>query len=404
MSDRMIYLDNAATTRVREEVADAMLPYFTKEFGNASTLYYLADGAKNALHAARDTMAKILGCESEEIYFTGCGTESDNWAIKGTAEALCDKGNHIITTKIEHHAVLHTCQWLERHGAEVTYLDVDEAGMVRPAALEAAIRPNTILISVMFANNEIGTMEPVRQIGEIARRHGILFHTDAVQAFCQVPISVRELHIDMLSASAHKLNGPKGVGLLYVRKGVELPSFMHGGGQEKGKRAGTENVAGIVGFGKAAALAYEEMQQRMERETELRDHLIDRVLREIPFSRLNGSWRNRLPGNTNFSFQFADGETMLVMLDMEGICAAAGSACTTGQSAPSHVLSAIGLPDELARGSLRLTLGYETTKEEIDYTADCLKEIVEKLQSMSPACERIRGQSRSFCRNGGIYK
>ncbi len=402
MNKRQVYLDNAATTPMRSEVLEAMLPYFNEEYGNASTLYHLADGAKKVLQAARDTMAGILGCDSSEIYFTGCGTESDNWALKGIADAYRDKGRHIITTKIEHHAVLHTCKWLEQHGAEVTYLDVDETGMISLAGLEAAIRPDTILISVMFANNEIGTIGPVRQIGEIARRHGVLFHTDAVQAFGQVPISVDEYRIDMLSASAHKLNGPKGVGLLYVRKGVKLHSFMHGGGQERGRRAGTENVAGIAGFARAASLAAAEMQERIRRESELRNYLITRVLREIPYSRLNGSRRSRLPGNANFSFQFADGETMLIMLDMEGICASSGSACTTGQTEPSHVLTAIGLPEELARGSLRLTLGCETTREEIDYTVDKLKEIVGKLQRMSPLYERIAGPAgpRGSARGG----
>ncbi len=387
MSNKVIYLDNAATTRVRREVAKAMLPYFTEEYGNASAIYSLAGGAKEALQNSRDIMAGLLGCAGNEIYFTGCGSESDNWALKAAAEAYRAKGNHIITTKIEHHAVLHTCQWLEKQGVEVTYLDVDEQGLVRLEQLKAAIRPTTILISVMFANNEIGTMEPIREIGSMARERGILFHTDAVQAFGQVPIDVDELNIDMLSASAYKLNGPKGVGLLYIRKGVKIRSFMHGGAQERKRRAGTENIPGIVGFGEAAKIAAATMQERAAKETKLRDYLIERVLTEIPYSRLNGCRTKRLPGNANFSFQFVEGESMLIMLDMAGICASSGSACTSGSLDPSHVLLAIGLPHEIAHGSLRLTLGHETTKEEIDYTVEQIKEIVAKLRDMSPLYE-----------------
>ncbi len=399
MSNRVIYLDNAATTRVRREVVDAMLPYFTEEYGNASTIYSLANGAKSALQKSRDVMAGILGCDSSEIYFTGCGSESDNWALKAAAEAYRARGNHIITTKIEHHAILHTCQWLEKQGMEVTYLDVDENGLVDPGQLRAAIRPTTILISVMFANNEIGTIEPVREIGAIAREHGILFHTDAVQAFCQVPIRVDEMNIDMLSASAHKLNGPKGVGLLYIRKGVKIRSFLHGGAQERKRRAGTENIPGIAGFGRAAEIAAATMEERTGRERELRDYLIERVLREIPYSRLNGSRTKRLPGNANFSFQFVEGESMLIMLDMAGICASSGSACTSGSLDPSHVLLAIGLPHEIAHGSLRLTLGHETTKEDIDDTIEHLKEIVAKLRDMSPLYEDFMKGGRE--RRGG---
>lgn len=387
MSDRVIYLDNAATTKVRPEVVETMLPYFTEEYGNASTVYSFANGAKKALQDSRDIMAGILGCDSSEIYFTGCGSESDNWALKATAEAYKAKGNHIITTKIEHHAILHTCEWLEKQGVEVTYLDVDENGLVNLAQLEAAIRPTTILISVMFANNEIGTIEPIKEIGAIARKHGVLFHTDAVQAFGQVPIHVDELNIDMLSASAHKLNGPKGVGLMYIRKGVKIRSFLHGGAQERKRRAGTENIPGIAGFGKAAQIAAATMEERAAKEQQLRDHLIERVLAEIPYSRLNGSRTKRLPGNANFSFQFVEGESMLIMLDMAGICGSSGSACTSGSLDPSHVLLAIGLPHEIAHGSLRLTLGYETTLEDIDYTVDHLKEIVAKLRAMSPLYE-----------------
>ncbi len=394
MSNKVIYLDNAATTRVRREVVDAMLPYFTEEYGNASAVYSLAGGAKEALQKSRDTMAGILGCDSREIYFTGCGSESDNWALKAAAEAYRAKGNHIITTKIEHHAILHTCQWLEKQGMEVTYLDVDESGRVRLDELRAAIRPSTILISVMFANNEIGTIEPIREIGAIAKEQGILFHTDAVQAFGQIPIDVEELHIDMLSASAHKLNGPKGVGLLYIRQGVKIRSFLHGGAQERKRRAGTENIPGIVGFAKAAEIAAATMQERMERETKLRDYLINRVLSEIPYTRLNGSRTKRLPGNANFSFQFVEGESMLILLDMAGICGSSGSACTSGSLDPSHVLLAIGLPHEIAHGSLRLTLGHETTQEEIDVTVDRLKEIIVKLRDMSPLYEDFKKGGR----------
>ena len=396
MGNKVIYLDNAATTRVREEVVEAMLPYFTEEYGNASTVYSLANGAKEALQRSRDIMAGILGCDSREVYFTGCGSESDNWALKAAAEAYRAKGNHIITTKIEHHAILHTCQWLEKQGMEVTYLDVDEQGLLNVEQLKAAIRPTTILISVMFANNEIGTIEPIREIGQVAKERGILFHTDAVQAFGQVPIRVDELHIDMLSASAHKLNGPKGVGLLYIRKGVKIRSFLHGGAQERKRRAGTENIPGIAGFGKAAEIAAATMAERAAKEEGLRDYLIGRVLSEIPYSRLNGSRTKRLPGNTNFSFQFVEGESMLIMLDMAGICASSGSACTSGSLDPFHVLLAIGLPHEIAHGSLRMTLGHETTKEDVDYTVDRLKEIVTKLRDMSPLYEDFMkgGQER----------
>ena len=396
MGNKVIYLDNAATTRVREEVVEAMLPYFTEEYGNASTVYSLANGAKEALQRSRDIMAGILGCDSREVYFTGCGSESDNWALKAAAEAYRAKGNHIITTKIEHHAILHTCQWLEKQGMEVTYLDVDEQGLLNVEQLKAAIRPTTILISVMFANNEIGTIEPIREIGQVAKERGILFHTDAVQAFGQVPIRVDELHIDMLSASAHKLNGPKGVGLLYIRKGVKIRSFLHGGAQERKRRAGTENIPGIAGFGKAAEIAAATMAERAAKEEGLRDYLIGRVLSEIPYSRLNGSRTKRLPGNTNFSFQFVEGESMLIMLDMAGICASSGSACTSGSLDPSHVLLAIGRPHEVAHGSLRMTLGHETTKEDVDYTVDRLKEIVTKLRDMSPLYEDFMkgGQER----------
>ena len=384
---KLIYLDNAATTKTAPEVVEAMLPYFSEAYGNPSSIYSLAGESRKAVDQARETIARALGARPEEIYFTAGGTESDNWALKAAAEFYRKKGNHIITTKIEHHAVLHSCQWLEKQGFEVTYLNVDENGVVRLEELKAAIRPTTILISVMYANNEIGTIQPIREIGEIAHEHGILFHTDAVQAFGQLPIQVDDCHIDMLSASGHKLNGPKGIGFLYIRKGVKIRSFIHGGAQERKRRAGTENVPGIVGFGKAVERAVGTMEERTETERRLRDYLIDRVLKEIPYARLNGHRSQRLPGNANFSFQFIEGESLLIMLDMEGICGSSGSACTSGSLDPSHVLLAIGLPHEIAHGSLRLTLNEEITKEDLDYVVDTLKRIVEKLRSMSPLYE-----------------
>ena len=384
---KLIYLDNAATTKTAPEVVEAMLPYFSEAYGNPSSIYSLAGESRKAVDQARETIAKALGARPEEIYFTAGGTESDNWALKAAAEFYRKKGNHIITTKIEHHAVLHSCQWLEKQGFEVTYLNVDENGVVRLEELKAAIRPTTILISVMYANNEIGTIQPIREIGEIAHEHGILFHTDAVQAFGQLPIQVDDCRIDMLSASGHKLNGPKGIGFLYIRKGVKIRSFIHGGAQERKRRAGTENVPGIVGFGKAVERAVGTMEERTETELRLRDYLIDRVLKEIPYARLNGHRSQRLPNNANFSFQFIEGESLLIMLDMEGICGSSGSACTSGSLDPSHVLLAIGLPHEIAHGSLRLTLNEEITKEDLDYVVDTLKRIVEKLRSMSPLYE-----------------
>ncbi|MDI9242311.1 cysteine desulfurase NifS [Fusibacillus kribbianus] len=385
--ERLIYLDNAATTKVNPKVLDAMLPYFTEKFGNPSAVYSFAAENKKAITEARESIARVLGANTEEIYFTAGGSESDNWALKATAEAYEKKGKHIITTKIEHHAILHTCEYLEGRGYEITYLNVDENGVVDMEELKAAIRPDTILISVMFANNEIGTMQPIAEIGKLAREKGILFHTDAVQAFGHVPINVDEMGIDMLSASGHKLNGPKGIGFLYIRKGVKIRSFVHGGAQERKRRAGTENVPGIVGIGVAAKLCADTMEERSKRETELRDHLIERVMKEIPYTRLNGHRTRRLPNNANFSFQFVEGESMLIMLDMAGICASSGSACTSGSLDPSHVLLAIGLPHEIAHGSLRLTLGEDTTLEEIDFVVDKLKEIVAKLRSMSPLYE-----------------
>ena len=386
MSD-LIYLDHAATTAVHPDVLKEMLPYFTDKFGNPSSVYGFAANNKNKLTEARETIAGALGAKPEEIYFTAGGSESDNWALKCTAEAYGVHGGHIITTKIEHHAILHTCKYLENRGYDVTYLDVDENGLVDLNTLEAAIRPDTFLISIMFANNEIGTIEPIKEIGEVAHRHGILFHTDAVQAFGQIPIQVDEMNIDMLSASGHKFNGPKGIGFLYIRKGLKLKSFIHGGQQERGRRAGTENVPGIVGIAKACEIAMTEMEERMKKETELRDYLIERILKEIPYTRLNGHSRKRLPNNVNISFQFVEGESILIMLDMAGICASSGSACTSGSVDPSHVLLAIGLPHEIAHGSLRLTLGYENTKEEMDTVVDNLKRISTNLRNMSPLYE-----------------
>ena len=384
---KMIYLDNAATTKTAPEVVEAMLPYFTEYYGNASTVYQFGEKSREAVTTARETIAKAIGAKTEEIYFTAGGSEADNWALKATAEAYESKGKHIITSKIEHHAILHTCEYLEKRGYEITYLDVDENGLISLDELEKAIRPDTILVSIMFANNEIGTIEPVAEIGKIAHAHGVLFHTDAVQAFTQVPINVDEMNIDMLSASGHKLKGPKGIGFLYIRKGVKIRSFVHGGAQERKRRAGTENVPGIVGFGKAVELAMASLDERMKRETELRDHLIARVEKEIPYSRLNGDRKKRLPNNVNFCFRFIDGESMLIKLDMAGICASSGSACTSGSLDPSHVLLAIGLPHEIAHGSLRLTLGADTTLEDVDRTVDELKKIIEYLRSMSPLYE-----------------
>ncbi len=433
--NKMIYLDNAATTRTAPEVVEAMLPYFTELYGNPSSVYDFAGKSKAAVTEARETIAGILGAKKEEIYFTAGGTEADNWALKAAYEAYASKGNHIITTKIEHHAILHTCEYLEKQrGARITYLDVDENGLVRLEDVEKAITPETILISVMFANNEIGTIEPIKEIGMLAREHGILFHTDAVQAFGQVPIQVDEccidmlsssahkvngpkeigmlarehgilFHtdavqafgqvpiqvdeccIDMLSSSAHKVNGPKGIGFLYIRKGVKNRSFVHGGAQERKRRAGTENVPGIVGYGAAAKRAALTMEARAKQETELRDYMIGRILKEIPYVKLNGDPVKRLPNNVNVSFQFIEGESLLLMLDGFGICASSGSACTSGSLDPSHVLLAIGLPHEIAHGSLRMTLGEDTTREDVDFTVERLKEIVQNLRNMSPLYE-----------------
>lgn len=384
---KYIYLDNAATTKTAPEVVEAMLPYFSEFYGNPSSIYSLAGESKKAVSDAREIIADSLGAKAQDIYFTAGGSEADNWALKATAEAYAAKGRHIITSAVEHHAILHTCQYLEKQGYEVTYVGVDEHGILKLDELKAAIRPDTILISVMFANNEIGTIQPIKEIGEIAKEHGILFHTDAVQAYGQLPINVDEYHIDMLSASGHKLNGPKGIGFLYIRKGLKLRSFIHGGAQERSRRAGTENVPGIVGFGAAAARAMATMRERTEYETQLRDYMISEIEKRIPYCRLNGDREKRLPNNVNFSFRFIEGESLLIMLDMKGICASSGSACTSGSLDPSHVLLAIGLPHEIAHGSLRMTLSEETTKEDVDTTVTAVAEIVEKLRAMSPLYE-----------------
>ena len=387
----MIYLDNAATTKVNEKVLESMMPYFSEIYCNPSAAYSFATKGRIAIEEARNHAAKLIGASDMEIYFTSGGSESDNWAIKAAAESFSDKGKHIITTKIEHHAVLHTCEYLERHGFDITYLNVDSDGKVRLDELKKSIREDTILISVMTANNEIGTIQPVAEIGKIAHEKGILFHTDAVQAYGHIPINVDEMNIDLLSASGHKFNGPKGVGIMYIRKGVKIRSFIHGGSQERGRRAGTYNVPGIAGLGTAAKLAMENMVKRAEKEKELRDYFIDRISAEIPYTVLNGHREDRLPNNINFCFRFVEGESVLIMLDQAGICASSGSACTSGAIDPSHVLRAIGLSDEMAHESLRLTLSYENTKEEIDTVVGELKRIVERLRGMSPAYKAFLG-------------
>ena len=385
--EKLIYMDNAATTRVLPEVFEAMKPYFTEEYWNPASAYKTAGEAAQKVEESRAVIANAIGADPKEIFFTAGGSESDNWAIKGVADALKEKGNHIITTKIEHHAVLHTCEFLEKHGYEVTYLPVDENGIVNPADVEAAIRPETILISVMFANNEIGTIEPIAEIGKIAREHKIYFHTDAVQAFGHEEIDVNTMNIDLLSSSAHKINGPKGIGFLYIRKGVKISNLIHGGGQENGRRAGTTNTAGTVGYAKATEIALARMADRKKYESALRDRLIDKVLAEIPYTRVNGHREKRLSNNVSFCFRFIEGESLLIMLNQKGICASSGSACTSGSLDPSHVLLAIGLPHEIAHGSVRLTLSEETTEEDIDYIVETLKQIVDRLRSMSPLYE-----------------
>lgn len=380
---KTIYLDNAATTKPVPEVIEAMLPYYKDYYGNASSLYSLGQESKQSITKARSEIAECIGAKANEIYFTSGGSEADNWALKAAAEAYSNKGKHIITTKIEHHAILHTCEYLEKHGYDVTYLNVDEFGMIDLKELKSAIRPDTILISVMFANNEIGTIQPIKEIGKIAKEHKILFHTDAVQAFGQVAINVDELYIDMLSSSAHKIHGPKGVGFLYIRNSVKLPSFIHGGAQERWLRAGTENVPGIVGYAKAAKIAVETINKITTYEMSLKYHLIQRISSEIPDAKLNGPVTNRLPNNANFSFKGVRGESVLTLLDMNGICVSTGSACNSSSAEPSHVLKAIGLSDDEANGSIRITLSEENTREEIDFVVDVLKRTIEQLRELS---------------------
>lgn len=384
---KQIYLDNAATTRMRPEALEAMMPHLSEAYGNASSIYPLGEEAASALAEARRTVAQAINAQDREVLFTSGGSESDNWALIATAEAYESKGRHIVTSAIEHHAILHTAEYLEKRGFEITYLPVDEDGRVSPTDLEAAMRPDTILVSIMFANNEIGTIEPIAELAKVAHDHGALFHTDAVQAFGHIPIDVKEMGIDLLSASAHKVYGPKGTGLLYIRKGVKTKAFIHGGQQERGLRAGTENVAGIVGFARATELALAEQEEEAARLAELRDYAIGRIEREIPYSRLNGHRTERLPNNVNFSFEFIEGEGMLLQLAFKGISASSGSACTSGSLDPSHVLLAIGLPHEIAHGSLRLALGRETTRDDIDFAIDSLKGTIDNLRAMSPLYE-----------------
>jgi len=391
---RQVYLDNAATTPVKKEVLDAMMPYFTEKFGNPSSIYRLGQETRAAIDEAREKVAKAINASPREIFFTGGGSESDNWAIKGIAFANRNKGDHIITTKIEHHAVLHTCKYLEKNGFKVTYLDVDEYGTVDIDQLKKSITDKTILISIMFANNEIGTIQPIKEIGNIARENNVYFHTDAVQAVGNIKIDVKDLNIDLLSMSAHKLYGPKGIGALYIRQGVKIDSYIHGGAQEKNRRAGTENIPGIVGFGKAIELAYENIDEHNSKLIKLRDKLIKGIYDNIDYVRLNGHPENRLPGNVNFSFEFIEGESLLLSLDMVGISASSGSACTSGSLDPSHVLLAIGLPHEIAHGSLRLTLGDFNTEEDVDYVIENLVKIVDRLRQMSPLYENVKKNIR----------
>lgn len=381
---RKVYLDNAATTALSPRVLEAMLPYFTQYYGNPSSVHAFGREAKQGLDKARDQVAKALHCEPSEVIFTGCGTESDNTVLLGVAQRYGDKGKHIITTNVEHHAILHTCEYLEKQGYSVTYLPVDQDGLVTAEQVAAAIRPDTILVSIMFANNEVGTIMPIQEIGAVCKEKGVLFHTDAVQAVGHIPVDVQAMHIDMLSLSAHKFHGPKGVGALYCRKGIRLPSYIMGGAQEKGRRAGTENVAGIVGLGAAIQLATEQLEENGAKMTALRDRLMTGIQARISEVKLNGHPTNRLPNNVNFSFKYIEGESILLMLDMNGIAASSGSACTSGSLDPSHVLLALGLPHEIAHGSVRLTLGDETTEEDIDYTIDVLEKTVARLRAMSP--------------------
>lgn len=388
----IIYFDNAATTPIRPEVYEEMKPYIETYFGNASSVYGIARESKKAIDKAREQVAKALNARTEEIFFTGCGSESDNWVLKGVASALKDKGNHIITTCIEHHAILHTCEFLEENGFEVTYLPVDEYGKVSVDDLIKAIRPTTILVSVMFANNEIGTIEPIKEIGAVCREKGIYFHTDAVQAVGHVKIDVQDMNIDFLSLSGHKLGAPKGIGALYIRKGCKIKNLIHGGGQERGRRAGTENLIGIVALGKAIEMAVAEMESTTKKLTYLRDKIIKNILENVDYARLNGHPTDRLPGNVNISFEFIEGESMLLLLDSHGMCASSGSACTSGSLDPSHVLLAIGLPHEKAHGSLRITLGHQNTEEEVDKLLEVLPPIVQRLRDMSPLYEKIKNK------------
>lgn len=385
--DKKIYLDHAATTPLKPEVFEEMKPFLNEYYGNPSSIYEFAQVNKEAVEKSREQVAKAIGANEKEIFFTSGGTESDNWAIKGIAEGYKHKGNHIITTSIEHHAVLHTCEYLDKHGFDVTYLPVDEFGLINLDELREAINESTILISIMFANNEIGTIQQIKEIGKIAKEKDVIFHTDAVQAVGHVPIDVNDMHIDLLSISSHKLYGPKGIGALYVRKGVKLKAFIHGGAQERRRRGGTENVPAIVGFGKAIELAIENMENESIRQAGLRDHLIKEIIDNIPYCKLNGHPIDRLPNNVNFSFEFIEGESLLIMLDMQGFCASSGSACTSGSLDPSHVLLAIGLPHEIAHGSLRITIGESTEREDLDKLVDSLKGIVSRLREMSPLYE-----------------
>lgn len=396
MNNRFIYLDHAATTAVRPEVVEAMLPYFNEKCGNPSSIYSIGRDGKNTIEDARDKVALALGAQSKEIFFTGSGTEADNWAIKGVSYANKSKGNHIITTSIEHHAVLNTCQYLERDGFEVTYLPVDEHGLVTPEQVEKAMKPNTILISIMFANNEIGTIQPISKIGKLAREKGIYFHTDAVQAVGNVPINVADMNIDLLSLSAHKFYGPKGIGALYIRKGVKIISLLQGGAQERGRRASTENVPAIVGLGKSIEIATGNLEEHSRKLITLRDRTIDEVIRKIPFVKLNGHRTQRLPGNVNFSLEFIEGESVLLMLDMKGIAASTGSACSSGSLDPSHILLALGVSPELANGSLRLTFGEENTQEDVDCLMEVLPSIVQRLRDMSPLYENVEGGNKAY--------
>jgi cysteine desulfurase len=381
---RKVYFDNAATTRVKDEIIEEMQKYYSELYGNPSSIYNFGQLAKKAVESSREKVARLLNSNPDEIYFTGGGSEADNWAIKGILSANEKKGNHIITTKIEHHAVLHTCEYLEKKGAEVTYLDVDENGLIDLKQLEESIKDNTVLISIMFANNEIGTIQPIKEIGEIAKKHDIYFHTDAVQAVGNEVIDVKDMNIDLLSLSAHKIHGPKGVGALYIKKGTRIHNLIHGGAQEKKKRAGTENVPGIAGLGRAADIAYNNFDQKREKLIKLRDRLIEKIDKEIPECQLNGHREKRLPGNVNFSFKYIEGESLLLYLDMEGISASSGSACTSGSLDPSHVLMSIGLPHEIAHGSLRLSLSDYNTEEDVDYTVEKLINVVKRLRQMSP--------------------